>query len=401
VRQEETRAPPDEHGDGRGPSGPPGAGARRTHGATRWRDSWSGASPGKRWLAAGALLLTLFAVALLTLSSGGGGATGTQEGASETAVAQVARRALSARVQASGTLGYSCTYSVVNQAQGIYTALPRVGDVIAPGEVLYRVRNRPIVLLRGTTPAYRALSQGIRGPDVRQLNTSLVALGYASPAGLDPGSAQFGAETAQGVRRLQAAIGARRSGALELGAVVFEPGRLRITAVGAQLGTPAGPGSPVADATSPTRQVSVQLDAGAAPGVKQGDRVRITLPSNRTIPGVVRSVGRVASTPDPNSSEQPKIPLTIAPKRPGATGHLDQAPVQVEITTETVPSALVVPITALLALGGGGYAVERVDPRNEHQLVAVELGLFDDADGLVQVKGSGLEAGQRVVVPAT
>jgi hypothetical protein len=33
--------------------------------------------------------------------------------------------------------------------------------------------------------------------------------------------------------------------------------------------------------------------------------------------------------------------------------------------------------------------------------VPVDLGLFDDADGLVQVLGSGLKAGQRVVVPAS
>jgi hypothetical protein len=32
--------------------------------------------------------------------------------------------------------------------------------------------------------------------------------------------------------------------------------------------------------------------------------------------------------------------------------------------------------------------------------VPVSLGLFDDADGLVQVSGSTLAAGQRVVVPA-
>ena len=34
-----------------------------------------------------------------------------------------------------------------------------------------------------------------------------------------------------------------------------------------------------------------------------------------------------------------------------------------------------------------------------HHLVAVNLGIFDDADGLVQVSGAGLAAGQRVVVP--
>jgi hypothetical protein len=45
--------------------------------------------------------------------------------------------------------------------------------------------------------------------------------------------------------------------------------------------------------------------------------------------------------------------------------------------------------------------VEVVGAGGAHQLVSVSLGLFDDADGLVQVTGSGLAAGQRVVVPAT
>jgi len=58
------------------------------------------------------------------------------------------------------------------------------------------------------------------------------------------------------------------------------------------------------------------------------------------------------------------------------------------------------PVTALLARSGGGYAVEVVDKGGAHHLVAVSLGLFDDADGLVQVTGSGLAAGQEVVVPA-
>jgi hypothetical protein len=33
--------------------------------------------------------------------------------------------------------------------------------------------------------------------------------------------------------------------------------------------------------------------------------------------------------------------------------------------------------------------------------VAVNVGLFDDAEGLVQVVGSGLAVGQRVVVPTS
>ena len=87
------------------------------------------------------------------------------------------------------------------------------------------------------------------------------------------------------------------------------------------------------------------------------------------------------------------------PTDPAATGTWDQAPVNVTITTGTVTGALVVPVDALLAQAGGGYAVEVVDADGIHHLVPVSLGLFDDADGLVQASGSGLAAGQRIVVP--
>jgi hypothetical protein len=73
----------------------------------------------------------------------------------------------------------------------------------------------------------------------------------------------------------------------------------------------------------------------------------------------------------------------------------------VGITTATVPNALVVPVTALLARSAGGYAVEVVGPGGRNHLVPVALGLFDDAKGLVQVTGSALAAGQAVVVPTT
>jgi hypothetical protein len=62
-----------------------------------------------------------------------------------------------------------------------------------------------------------------------------------------------------------------------------------------------------------------------------------------------------------------------------------------------------VPVAALLARSGGGYAVEVVGTGTSaaNHLVQVSLGVFDDAGGLVQVSGSGLAAGQKVVVPST
>jgi multidrug efflux pump subunit AcrA (membrane-fusion protein) len=62
-----------------------------------------------------------------------------------------------------------------------------------------------------------------------------------------------------------------------------------------------------------------------------------------------------------------------------------------------VSNALIVPVTALLAQSGGGYAVEVTGPGGHH-MVAVTPGLFDDANGKIQVTGSGLAAGDQVVV---
>jgi hypothetical protein len=145
--------------------------------------------------------------------------------------------------------------------------------------------------------------------------------------------------------------------------------------------------------------------------VKIGDTVAIILPNNQSTPGVVASVGTVATTASSSSSDSssgsgasgsgPTITVLVTPTDPAATGSWDEAPVNVTITTASVSDALVVPVDALVALSGGGDSVEVVGTNGVHHLVSVSLGLFDDADGLVQVTGSGLDAGQRVVVPGS
>ncbi|HEV7452930.1 MAG TPA: HlyD family efflux transporter periplasmic adaptor subunit, partial [Pseudonocardiaceae bacterium] len=341
---------------------------------------------------------------------------------------RVEKRTLSAMVSQGGILTYRARsdgspYSVINQAQGTYTELPELGRVISQGHVLYRVNDRPVVLLRGSTPAYRTLSAGVSGPDVAELNADLVALGYATRAQLHPRSAFFGAATTAAVEKLQAALGVARNGSLALGRVVFEPTAVRVTSVSAQLGGRTQPGQTVMQATSTVRLVQIALAASQQTEVAVGNKVTITLPNNRTTPGVVSSVARVAtcrsssgpggssssaSAPGTDScssggsgSSTPTIAVDVTFSDPAATGTWDQAPVQVGITTASVPNALTVPVAALLAQSGGGYAVEVVGAREGNHLVPVSLGLFDDAEGLVQVTGSGLAAGQKVVVPST
>jgi hypothetical protein len=333
-------------------------------------------------------------------------ASGTQDNNAATSTAPVEQRSLSQTTSVSGTLGYAGSYSVLAQAHGTITSLPAVGDVVDEGQVLYRKDGKPVVLLYGATPAYRALAAGahasdVTGSDVWELNHDLVAMGYISSSELDPNSDEFTWATKLGLERLQDALGVTANGELALGDAVFLPTAARVTTVSATLGGPAG--GPTLTATSTTRQVTVDLDAGAQSEVKVGDQVTITLPNHQTTPGRVTSVGTVATTPSGSngSNSPPTVTVTIEPTDPTATGSLDQAPVQVAITTNTVEHVLAVPVNALIALSSGRYAVEVVGTGGTHHLVTVSLGLFDDADGLVQVSGSGLAPGQRVVVPAT
>jgi hypothetical protein len=241
------------------------------------------------------------------------------------------------------------------------------------------------------------------GKDVAQLNHDLVALGYVHSADVDRAWDQLSRATSAGVEKLQQHLGMDQSGRLDLGDVVFLPTAARLTVLQAGLGATAT--GPVLQATSTTPIVSVALDADLQSEVKSGDKVTIALPDGATAPGTVTSVGTVATVPSNNpggaGGSTPTVPVTIQPTDPAATVSLDQAPVQVAITTTTIRDALTVPVNALLALAGGGYAVEVADPDGPRHLLTVSPGLFDDTTGLVQVTGSGLSAGQHVVVPAS
>ncbi|MGD0452983.1 MAG: peptidoglycan-binding protein [Solirubrobacteraceae bacterium] len=288
-----------------------------------------------------------------------------------------------------------------------FTMLPAVGQVIARGQSLYQVSDQPVILLYGSVVPSGAFVAGMSaGRDVAALNANLAALGYATGLSGDA----FTAATEAAVRAFQSAHGLSVTGELALGSVVFEPGPVLVTSVTPTVGANVAPG-PVLGISSTTPQVTIALAASEQSSVKVGDSVSITLPNNETTPGVVSSVGSVAKSPSTKGGEGggggpegeeggATIEVDVALRDPSATGHLDEAPVSVSITTANVPSALVVPVDALLALAGGGYAVEVVEG-HVHRLEAVTLGLFDDAEGLVQVSGDGVAAGQRVVVPAT
>jgi hypothetical protein len=311
--------------------------------------------------------------------------------------AQVEHGKLSAGVSQSGTLTYRARpdgspFSAINRARGTYTELPEVGDKVDCGGVLYRVDDNPVLLLCGTVPAYRALHVGDAGQDVGQLNRNLHVRGVGDA---------FTVETEKALEALQRHKGVPVNGSLALGDAVFLPGAVRIAEVTGQLGGPARPGAQALNATSGTLHVQLNLDPSEQGQVKRGDRAQITLPGNATVTGKVVGFGRTARAPagQDSSAADATVPTSVSLDDPGKARGLDKAPVQVDITTRGVENALSVPVTALVGKSGGGFAVEVVHAGERRELVAVKLGLFDTADGRVQVEGD-LRAGDLVVVPS-
>ena len=286
-----------------------------------------------------------------------------------------------------------------------FTMLPAVGRLIARGQSLLALSGQPTVLLYGSVVPSRAFVAGMSaGKDVAALNANLEALGYGSWLGGET----FSGATEAAIRAVQSAHGMTVTGELPLGSVVFEPGPVRVTSVTPEVGEGVTPG-PVLGVTSTRPQVTIALSAAEQSSVKVGDQVSITLPNQRTTPGVISAVGVVAKEPaskegggGPENGEEggPTEEVDVRPSEPQEIGHLDEAPVTVAITTASVADALAVPGDALLAIAGGGYALEVVQG-GAHHLEAVSPGMFDDAEGLVQVSGQRVSAGQRVVVPST
>lgn len=323
------------------------------------------------------------------------------------ATAAVVRTSLATTTQLSATIGYSGSVTIVPQTSGTITALPSAGATVTRGEPLYEIDGAGVFLFYGSRPAWRTFELGMTpGPDVQQLEANLQALGFGADLTVDD---DFTWYTENAILHWQQATGQEQTGTVTLGTIAFATGPLRIAAVDAPLGSPAEPGQSILSATSPDPVVTVDVPPSQAYLVHTGDRVTVTLPTGTTTPGTVTDVSTVAqsSTGDSSrgassqSSAPPEVtvPADIRLDDPSKAAGFDQAPVTVNVTDRQVHDVLAVPITALVALANGGYAVW-VDPSHgERRLTAVTPGLF--ADTLVQVTASGLRPGDRVEVPAS
>ena len=243
------------------------------------------------------------------------------------------------------------------------TGLPEPGSVIRRGRALYRLDDEPAAwLLYGSLPAWRDFSSGMTdGEDVRQLERNLRALGH-DPDGDMTVDDDWDWATTAAVAALpgRAQPDRGRHAVAWRGGVPARRGSRRRAARGAR-GSRSRPAPGFAELSTRRREVTVDLEATRQSLAREGAGVTVELPDGRTARGRITDVGKVAEQPVGEEGE-PTIEVTIALRGRAARGRgFDQAPVDVGFEAERRQDVLVVPVTALLARGGGGFAVETAD----------------------------------------
>ena len=315
-------------------------------------------------------------------------ASGVTDNAAPTSLATVTQGTLTSQSSVSATLAYAGQYTVLNHAVGAYSALPPVGQIVRRGEDLYWVSGSPVVLLYGPIPAYRTLQQGLSGTDVRQLKLNLIALGYATRAELIPSSDYYNAATAYAMDKFQKHLGVTQTGHAAAG-----PGRVPAPGGPRHLGQRharrpgrAGAGHAGDLDPAPGHHRTGRRPAVRGQGGRQGDHHAAQQPDDarRRLLGGHRghhAAGGGGPAARPITVDvTPTDPARHRQPRPGTGAGGDHHRHRPERPHRAGRRA----VWRWLAAATRSRCVE---PGGGHRLVPVTLGLFDDADGTVQVSG--------------
>jgi len=286
-------------------------------------------------------------------------------------------------------IGYGDAWSLPLQPGGVITASQPEGTVVDFGDELVRIDNAPVILVEGGFPLYRelALTSPLQiGYDVLQLQHFLLAAGFDDDGDL-AADGEFGTSTRNAVRDWQESLGVAETGRVDASQVLFSATPLRLAST-ARVGT-AFDGLQVTD-VDPI--VTVDSSADDLVGLPVDGDVTVELADGTTYHGTVSHRERVVGS-DGTASWRSTITMDG-----GFAGDLDgtESSVLVHSTIVEASDVLIVPVSALLAVAEGGFAVEVIDPSGTH-LVRVDVGTVVDARA--EISGD-IDAGAHVVVPS-
>jgi peptidoglycan hydrolase-like protein with peptidoglycan-binding domain len=348
----------------------------------------------RTWIALGtaAALLIAGGVAALAVTTADADTPDDDGHQIDAAFYTVERQDLADVTTSPGTLDYADQHPLTSGLGGTLTGLPGLGEVIDRGGVLYRVDNTPVVLMIGGLPAWRSFDVSMsNGPDVTQLETNLRDLGFFDQ---EPNE-RFDWVTREAVRDWQESLGMPRTGQVELGRIVFEPAARRVGAVNKILGDRIGSGGEALTLTSQERTVTVELPIADQRLAEIEGPVTIRIPGGTETPGKIASLGSPTEVPNGTDTKL-VIPVEITLDDPAAAGDVQRISVSVSFQKAVYEDVLAVPVTALIALPGGGLGVEKKDGEDITR-ISVETGAF--VQGFVEIVSGDLQEGDQVVVP--
>lgn len=245
-------------------------------------------------------------------------------------------------------------------------------------------------VLRDAQDVRRALLASATNTDIDILRGNLAELGHKGPA-------------AAAIRAWQKQVGRSVTGLIEPGQIVVASGPVRVAAHLAEVGdvlysrtegrqglVPDGTSSSqVLRFTSTERVVTVAMQLSDHDYARPGDAVTVTLPTGVEVQG---RIGKVSAHFD----VQGKADAEIAIPAQEQLGAVEAAVVDVEFVVGRRDDVLAVPVSALVALAQGGFAIE-VEEGSSSRLVPVDTGLF--ARGQVEISGAHATEGLTVRIP--
>lgn len=279
-----------------------------------------------------------------------------------------------------------------NRAAGVVTDVAvEAGEEVVSGAVLYTIDLQPVVIAQGAVPMFRPLGPDSAGPDVRQLQEMLRAVGQYD--GRIDGL--FGEGTRSAVSHWQAAIGAPATGVVDTGDVIFVPAlptRVTLDTTVIVRGATLSGGEIVVNGLSSTPTFEIPVTEAQAAMMPAGTRVEITAPRGETWEAVAEEQLR---------SDEGAIAIRLrGPNEKSICAHacaeitpIGKTALGSRIIVVEEVEGLVVPSAALVTVADGSTAV--VDEEGRQQRV----GIVASAQGMSVV--TGVREGLRVQTPAS
>jgi peptidoglycan hydrolase-like protein with peptidoglycan-binding domain len=275
-------------------------------------------------------------------------------------------------------------------AGGIITEVVATSGLLAPGSVLLRINERPVVLIPGDVPAFRDLEVGSSGRDVSALQLYLASLGYD----VDATSTRFSTVTAAAVGRWQKTLGIGQTGVVALGDVVFASG----SALQAPLrwmdpvfvGATLAAGAPILERLAPRPTLTIEFGGSPPTQLEPGVTGDVKFPNGAhrsVVLGPIQSdLGRVWASLDPAGDD-----LCLGADCLDLVPAAGVTPLDVTFTLVPETTGPLVPVAALQSDATGGVFVVLADGSRRTVTVRVASGGSAIVDGIA--------VGEEILLP--